>query len=131
MSEEKKVSDCESVVRALWDFLDAELDDASAAQIDEHLEAGQPGHYKRYQVICPLCNSGHRRHNMTCSKSRNIGTGQTRSFGRMEPLAYLAVWAERAEQFPSAAAHIAYRPSLADVKAYMLGRGWRTGIPDR
>ena len=44
MSDEKKtpdceVPDCESVVRALWDFLDAELDDASAADIKSHLEA--------------------------------------------------------------------------------------------
>jgi anti-sigma factor (TIGR02949 family) len=39
MSDEKKVRDCESVVRELWDFLDAELDDATAAEIDAHLEA--------------------------------------------------------------------------------------------
>ena len=44
MSDEKKTADCdapdcESVVRALWDFLDAELDDASAADIEAHLEA--------------------------------------------------------------------------------------------
>ena len=45
MSDDKKVQDCdkvkdcESVVRALWDFLDAELDDATAAEIDAHLEA--------------------------------------------------------------------------------------------
>lgn len=39
MSDDRNVPDCRSVVRALWDFLDAELDDASAAEIDEHLEA--------------------------------------------------------------------------------------------
>ena len=39
MSDDKKVRDCESVVRALWDFLDAELDDATAAEIDRHLDA--------------------------------------------------------------------------------------------
>ena len=31
--------DCESVVRSLWDFIDAELDDASLEVIDRHLEA--------------------------------------------------------------------------------------------
>jgi anti-sigma factor (TIGR02949 family) len=31
--------DCGSVVRALWDFLDAELDDAGLARIEAHLEA--------------------------------------------------------------------------------------------
>jgi len=39
MSDDKKVRDCESVVRALWDFLDAELDDATAAEINVHLDA--------------------------------------------------------------------------------------------
>ena len=39
MSDETCVRDCEAVVRALWDFLDAELDDASAAEIDAHLRA--------------------------------------------------------------------------------------------
>ncbi len=29
--------DCERVVRALWDYLDRELDDASMAAIDAHL----------------------------------------------------------------------------------------------
>jgi predicted anti-sigma-YlaC factor YlaD len=42
MSEETKMSECEAVVRALWDFLDAELDDASLAEIDEHLSACEP-----------------------------------------------------------------------------------------
>ena len=31
--------DCEEVVRALWDFLDSELDDVTARRISEHLEA--------------------------------------------------------------------------------------------
>ena len=31
--------DCESVVRALWDFLDAELEEGEAARIHEHLDA--------------------------------------------------------------------------------------------
>ena len=100
-------------------------------KIDEHLKAGQPGHYKRYQVTCPLCMSGHWRNKMVCSKSRNIGAGQTRSFGDREPVAYLAVWAERAEQFVSAAAHMAYQPSYADIDAYMERRGWHTAIQER
>ena len=39
MSDDRNVPDCGAVVRALWDFLDAELDDASAAEIDQHLKA--------------------------------------------------------------------------------------------
>jgi anti-sigma factor (TIGR02949 family) len=35
----RSTPDCESVVRALWDFLDAELDDARLEAIDRHLAA--------------------------------------------------------------------------------------------
>jgi len=34
--------DCEAVVRSLWDFLDAELDDEALASIRGHLEACAP-----------------------------------------------------------------------------------------
>lgn len=34
--------DCEAVVRSLWDFLDAELDDEALAHMREHLEACAP-----------------------------------------------------------------------------------------
>ena len=41
MSESKTapMMDCESVVRGLWDFIDAELDAESVAKMKEHLEA--------------------------------------------------------------------------------------------
>ena len=35
-------SDCESVIRGLWDYLDAELDEESIAEIREHLDACNP-----------------------------------------------------------------------------------------
>ena len=38
--------DCESVVRALWDFIDAELDDETVAQMEAHLDAC--GHCKSH-----------------------------------------------------------------------------------
>jgi len=45
MSETKTTEgpvDCEAVVRSLWDFLDAELDDEALASMREHLEACAP-----------------------------------------------------------------------------------------
>lgn len=42
MTDERSVEfppDCESVIRALWDFLDAELEEGEAARIHEHLDA--------------------------------------------------------------------------------------------
>ena len=45
----KSPSDCESVVRALWDYLDRELDDASMAAIDAHL--GECEHCRAHAVF--------------------------------------------------------------------------------
>ncbi len=44
MSEQKEkvTRDCEQVVRALWDYLDAELDDGTLADIETHLRACAP-----------------------------------------------------------------------------------------
>ena len=89
---------------------------------DEHLKPGQVGHYRRVAVMCPLCDSKHKRDN-PCKKYRNVGAKQT-ELGPQEPVAYLAVWAANAGRFTTAAQHIAFRPSPADVKAYMLSRGW-------
>ena len=89
---------------------------------DEHLKPGQAGHYRRVAVMCPLCDSKHKRDN-PCKKYRNVGAKQT-ELGPQEPVAYLAVWAANAGRFTTAAQHIAFRPSPADVKAYMLSRGW-------
>lgn len=38
-SKSKPVMDCESVVRGLWDFIDAELDSETVARMKEHLDA--------------------------------------------------------------------------------------------
>ncbi len=41
MTDEAKIEfppDCEEVVRALWDFLDGELEEADVERIEEHLE---------------------------------------------------------------------------------------------
>jgi len=89
---------------------------------DEHLKPGQTGHYRRVAVMCPLCDSKHKRDN-PCKKYRNVGAKQT-ELGPQEPVAYLAVWAANAGRFTTAAQHIAFKPSPADVKEYMLSRGW-------
>ena len=94
-------------------------------RLDEHLEPNQPGHYRRYVVRCPLAGCRHKMEDLgrTCKKTRNIGPSQT-SLGPKEPLAYLAVWANHAEQHKSADEHIKWRPSSAQVREYMLAAGW-------
>lgn len=42
-------SDCEAVVRALWDYLDRELDEADIAAIDAHL--GECEHCRAHAVF--------------------------------------------------------------------------------
>jgi anti-sigma factor (TIGR02949 family) len=42
-------SDCEAVVRALWDYLDRELDEADIAAIDAHL--GKCEHCRAHAVF--------------------------------------------------------------------------------
>jgi hypothetical protein len=89
---------------------------------DEHLTPGQAGHYRRVAVMCPLCDSGHKR-DIPCKKYRNIGEAQS-SLGPQEPVAYLAVWAGQAQRFATAKQHIAFRPSPEVVKEYMRSHGW-------
>lgn len=89
---------------------------------DEHLKPGQAGHYRRVKVMCPLCDSLHKRDN-PCQKYRNLGPAQT-ALGPQEPVAYLAVWAGSAQRFTTASQHIAFRPSPAQVKEYMRSQGW-------
>jgi len=89
---------------------------------DEHLKPGQAGHYRRVAVMCPLCDSLHKR-DKPCKKYRNLGVEQTK-LGPQEPVAYLAVWAASAERFTTATQHIAFKPSPAQVEQYMRSRGW-------
>ena len=87
---------------------------------DIHLEPGQPGHYKRYSVVCPLCASSH----PGCGKRRNIGPSQTKMFGPKEPLAYLGCWIRASMLFENKDGHLAHRPSKEEVKAFMAEHGW-------
>ena len=82
--------------------------------LTEHLKPGQAGHYRRVAVMCPLCDSLHKR-DKPCKKYRNVGVAQTK-LGPQEPVAYLAVWAANARRFTTARQHIAFRPSPAQVK---------------
>ena len=89
---------------------------------DEHLTPGQAGHYRRVAVMCPLCDSLHKR-DKPCKKYRNVGVAQTR-LGPQEPVAFLAVWAANARRFTTARHHIAFAPSPAQVEEYMRSKGW-------
>ena len=48
--------------------------------------------YCRFRISCPLDGKGH----VQCSRRRNCGPQQTRTYGEVEPLAFLGVWAKKA-----------------------------------
>ena len=89
---------------------------------DERLKLGQAGHYRRVAVMCPLCESLHKR-DKPCKKYRNVGVAQTK-LGPQEPVAYLAVWAASARRITTARHHIAFGPSPVQVEEYMRSKGW-------
>ena len=93
-------------------------------RFEQHLEPGQPNHYKRLIVNCPLANCEHRRVGAACGKKRNMGQRQTAKFGEREPEGYLGAWAAAADRFTSSEAHVRWNPSTAQVRKFMVSRGW-------
>ncbi len=87
--------------------------------LDEHLQPGQLGHYKRLLIKCPLAHSQHWDADRPCQKYRGLGEGQMRQFGQREPEAYLSAWAAGAGQFESRGAHVRWAPPVAAVRAAM------------
>lgn len=81
-----------------------------------------PQRYHRLIVKCPLSDSMHAG-GAPCQKSRNMGPEQTRYFGKKEVIGYLGVWLMRASECASRADHTRYRPSAAEVEAYLVDRG--------
>ncbi len=97
--------------------------------LDERLQPGQLGHYKRLLIKCPLAHSQHWDADRPCQKYRGLGEGQMRQFGRREPEGYLSAWAAAAGQFESRGAHVRWVPPVAAVREAMrsLGTAARDG----
>ena len=95
-------------------------------RVEEHLQPGMPGHYRRYTTICPLASSGHCAV-VACGKRRNCGAAQMGSLGRAAPEAFLMVWREKASSFGSKADHQRWSPTWSEVRRYMVAQGWPVG----
>lgn len=74
--------------------------------------------YHKLTVACPLSSCRHCS-DLPCSKSRVLGDAQCQNFGRIEVVGFLGRWLQKAPDFPSRAAHMRYRPSVAEVEAYL------------
>ena len=81
--------------------------------------------YTRWNVRCPLGKCRHvELQCQPCNKSRCYGLAQTKHFGEAEVYGYLGVWLRKADTFNSRTSHMLFRPSLLEVKAYILEMGW-------
>ena len=93
--------------------------EGSVVALDVHGEPGEPNHYKLFCVQCSVSS-----HGALCSKRRNIGSAQTVHFGEQEPLAFLGAWLRHGPHCVDRTAHMAFRPTLAQVQAYMAEHDW-------
>eukprot|EP00971_Amphidinium_carterae_P348427 6490482-Amphidinium_carterae.2 len=72
--------------------------------------------YTRLMITCRHNHDTHKAE-LACRKYRNVGRKQTENFGRLEPVAYLGAWSRTAERFDDRDSHVAYVPSIAEVRA--------------
>ncbi len=90
-----------------------------AVTLDIHEGAAGRCGYRRLVVKCPV--------HPGCKKYRNTGASQTMHFGAQEPLWYVGAWVRRALESADRAEHMAYYPSLEDVRNYSETGDWSTG----
>lgn len=76
----------------------------------------EPQAYLRLRVRCS--NPAHRH----CNLSRVVAPSTTGRFGKREPLAYVALWLSRRNAFPNRERHMAWKPSVAEVRQYVQDR---------
>ena len=96
---------------------------------DEHGTPGEPGHYRRLCIKCPLAGSTHFG-GKRCQRYRNLGPGQSRSLGAREAEFFLMAWADAADGYRNRTTHMRYTPKKADVLAAALKYGPVTDIAD-
>lgn len=75
--------------------------------------------YRRMAVYCECA-----RHGPQCAKRRGIGPNQ-QTLGVWQPIAFLAVWASKAEDYPDAVGHLRFAPTLGEQRAWMDARQLR------
>ena len=91
--------------------------------LEEHLVPGQRGHYRRLIAQCPLRRCKHAG-TIACTKKRGVGQRQIEALGPRGPEAFLGAWAAAANNFSSQKAHVQWNPPIAQVRAFMVDRGW-------
>lgn len=89
--------------------------------VEEHLTAGQPGHYVKCIVKCPECGGKHHDPKHDCHKSRNLSSEHTLVFGEAEVLGFLGVWAASSEKFRTRVGHMRHcTPTIAEIRQYLI-----------
>jgi hypothetical protein len=94
---------------------------------EEHGAEGDPDHYRRLCVRCPLGDTAHCQAGQAPrGKKRGMAHAQTRTHGRLEPYAFLGAWLQAASRLPDRAAHMAHTPTPGQVRSYTTAQGWLT-----
>lgn len=91
--------------------------------LEEIHNEGDVNAYHRLVIECPLAKCLHMGSGR-CAKRRNIAASTTEHFGRLEVIGYLGAWASRASDFSSKEEHIRFRPSVAQVRSYLVDHGY-------
>ena len=71
------------------------------------------GVYDRLIVKCPRVEHGQ------CSRRRNCGAMQCRNFGKLEPVAFLALWLRQAQHIATKEEHMMYIPTVQDMHRWL------------
>lgn len=81
---------------------------------ESHVDIDPQRNYTRFIVSCPV--EGHRQ----CMRKRNSGPRLTSSLGRLEPVAYVVLWAKAGAACPTRAVHMRMpAPSVAEMRAWL------------
>ena len=67
----------------------------------------------------------HREHGTPlCSKYRSAHGAQMAHFGVAELYGFLGVWIQHADKHKDRKGHIAFRPSVVQIRKYIEDKGW-------
>lgn len=89
--------------------------EGAAISIEDFVGITTEGHSQAYFRLRVRCtNPAHQR----CGTSRVVSRATTQRLGKREVVAFLGVWLARNSEFPSREGHMAWKPSVADVRRY-------------
>lgn len=112
-------------------FLYGDAVEGCAIRVERFFDAGHD--YIRWVVTCPLWKSSHYEEGqIKCEKNRTAHRRQMSHYGVAELYGYLGVWVRAMRDCPDRRSQkIVYKPKLAQIRDYIVERGWPlAGAPE-